>query len=92
MTLKRSLIHSPARHRRAVRLVAGARPIAQTPAYHQFADQSLMLGIPHGADVLSSLGFALVAACGLLCLWPMQGGRPSMRAATAIGCSWSACC
>ena len=53
-------------------LLAGG-PIAQMAGYHQFADQSVLLGVPHGADVFSNLGFALVAIWGLLRLWPMQG-------------------
>lgn len=39
-------------------------PIAQLPNYHDFADQHTLFGIPHGADVLSNLGFALVALWG----------------------------
>lgn len=54
-------------------------PIAQLPNYHQFADQSALLGVPNGADVLSNLGFALVGAWGLLRLWPMRG-VPSLDA------------
>ena len=39
-------------------------PIPQLSHYHDFADQSLWMGIPHAADVLSNLGFGLVAAVG----------------------------
>lgn len=39
-------------------------PIAQPAGYHAFADQAVVFGIPHVADVLSNLGFALVAAWG----------------------------
>lgn len=39
-------------------------PIAQLANYHDFADQKTVLGIPHFADVLSNLGFALVAMWG----------------------------
>ncbi len=39
-------------------------PIAQPPGYHAFADQEVVFGIPHFADVLSNLGFALVALWG----------------------------
>jgi hypothetical protein len=49
-------------------------PIAQLPHYHDFADQTVWAGVPHGADVLSNIGFALVAVWGILRLWPMQGG------------------
>lgn len=45
-------------------------PIAQLANYHDFADQDLVLGIPHFADVLSNLGFALVAIWGWLHLAP----------------------
>jgi hypothetical protein len=48
-------------------------PIAQLPHYHEFADQSVWAGVPHAADVLSNLGFALVAVWGILRLWPMRG-------------------
>lgn len=39
-------------------------PIAQLPDYHDFADRTEVVGIPHFADVLSNLGFALVALWG----------------------------
>jgi len=39
-------------------------PIAQLPDYHDFADQTTGFGIPHFADVISNLGFALVALWG----------------------------
>ena len=39
-------------------------PISQLAHYHDFADQSQWMGIPHAADVLSNLGFVLVAALG----------------------------
>ena len=39
-------------------------PIAQLPNYHDFADQTTAFGIPHFADVISNLGFALVAVWG----------------------------
>jgi len=47
-------------------LAAGAMalhgPIPQLAHYHAFADQRRWLGIPHAADVLSNLPFAIVAA------------------------------
>lgn len=50
-------------------LLAGAAllhgPIAQLPGYHDFADHSTAFGIPHFADVLSNIGFALFAIWGL---------------------------
>jgi len=39
-------------------------PIPQLAHYHDFADQSHWLCIPHSVDVLSNLGFVLVAAIG----------------------------
>lgn len=72
--MKRSLIHLPLLVTVVLCALLLARgPIAQMPGYHQFADQSLLAGIPHFADVLSNLGFALVAAWGVPRLWPMQG-------------------
>jgi hypothetical protein len=53
--------------------------------YHAFADQSATFGIPHAADVLSNLGFALVAIWGWLTLWPrrtseqLRSGWPGYR-------------
>ena len=72
--MKRSLIRLPLLVTVALcALLLAHGPIAQLPNYHQFADQSVLLGVPSGADVLSNLGFVLVAAWGLLRLWPMQG-------------------
>ncbi len=47
-------------------------PIPQWPHYHDFADQRVLLGLPHGADVLSNLGFAVVGCWALLRLWPAR--------------------
>lgn len=40
-------------------------PIAHLDHYHEFADQSVWLGIPHAWDVLSNWGFVLVGGWGL---------------------------
>ena len=48
--------------------------VAQDPAYHRFADQRTLLGIPHFADVLSNLPFIVVGVLGLRTLIP---GCPS---------------
>ncbi len=40
-------------------------PIAQDPAYHRFADRSVVAGIPHAGDVLSNAAFLLAGAAGL---------------------------
>ncbi len=45
-------------------------PIPQDPAYHQFADQRTLFGIPHGLNVLSNLPFLLV---GLWGFWVVFG-------------------
>ena len=43
-------------------------PITQPAGYHTFADQSAYYDIPHFADVVSNIGFALVAVAGALLL------------------------
>jgi hypothetical protein len=45
-------------------------PIRQPDAYHDFADQSLVWGVPHFCDVTSNLGFALAAFWGWMRLAP----------------------
>ncbi len=40
-------------------------PIAQDPAYHLFADQRMLLGIPHFWNVVSNLPFLIVGTLGL---------------------------
>lgn len=47
-------------------------PIPQFDNYHDFADQSPLLGIPNGLDVLSNVGFAMVAVWGFVRLWPQR--------------------
>lgn len=47
-------------------------PILQPEQYHKFADHSLWIGIPHAADVLSNVGFAIVALWGALRLWSQR--------------------
>ena len=60
-------------------------PIAQPVHYHEFADQSVVSGIHHAADVLSNIGFALVAIWGWLALRPrrasdqLRAGWPGYR-------------
>lgn len=75
-------------------------PIAQLPNYHDFADQTHVLGIPHAADVISNLGFALVALWGWKRLrnhehfQALAGGWPGYRLflaslfLTAFGSAW----
>ncbi len=47
-------------------------PIAQPASYNLFADQSVLLGIPHAGDVVSNLGFALAALWGWARLQPAR--------------------
>lgn len=78
--MKRYLLYLPTA---AIGLVAALMllhgPITQPALYHQFADHSFWAGIPHAADVLSNLGFALVALWGARRLWP-QRHHPAVRA------------
>jgi hypothetical protein len=46
--------------------------IAQDPAYHQFADQRTILGIPHFFDVISNVPFFFVGIWGF---WAVQRSR-----------------
>jgi hypothetical protein len=50
-------------------------PIPQDPDYHRFADQRVLLGIPHAGDVLSNVAFLLAGVPGLALLWrkPLAG-------------------
>lgn len=52
-------------------------PVAQLPNYHDFADQKTFFGIPHFVDVLSNLGFILVALWGWSQL-PRAGEHPDL--------------
>jgi hypothetical protein len=53
--------------------------------YSEFANQSALFGIPHAADVLSNIGFALVALWGWFALYPqrasdqLRAGWPGYR-------------
>ena len=47
-------------------------PIAQLDHYHDFADQQTLLGIPHFGDVVSNIGFALLALIGWINLAPAR--------------------
>jgi hypothetical protein len=42
-----------------------APPLRQDPAYHEFADRRVILGVPHGSNVLSNVGFLLAGAWAL---------------------------
>lgn len=75
-------------------------PIAQSQAYHAFADRRLLAGIPNAMDVLSNLAFLVAGAYGL---WTVARGRAVVRerwettgwvivfagvVATAAGSAW----
>jgi hypothetical protein len=58
-----------------LRLLANGT-IVQDEAYHEFADQRRLLGVPHLLDVISNLPFLVVGAAGmLLCLGPLRPPR-----------------
>lgn len=74
-------------------------PIAQFEDYHAFADRLTLFGIPHFCDVLSNLGFAVVALWGLWRLaprrrshfahsWPGYALFLAGLLLTALGSSW----
>ncbi|WP_273428118.1 hypothetical protein [Chitinibacter tainanensis] len=72
-------------------------PIQQLPDYHHFADRRSWLGLPNAADVLSNLGFALVALWGGWRLSRANPAHPAWRAyalfflallLTAVGSGW----
>jgi glutathione peroxidase len=50
-------------------------PISQSPAYHQFADQRSLLGIPNFLDVVSNLPFMIVGVAGFRTL--VRNDHPS---------------
>ncbi len=43
--------------------------IPQSEAYHNFADQRALLGIPNCLDVVSNFAFLIVGAWGLVVVW-----------------------
>jgi len=72
-------------------LLAGAviyalPPIPQDPAYHQFADQRRLLGVPSLWNVVTNLGFVAVGLAGLLRFrrGGCPGGLPELRAAYGL--------
>jgi hypothetical protein len=62
-------------------------PIPQLPHYHDFADQRVLVGVTHGADVLSNIGFAVVGSWGLWRLWPARRRPQLAKGGRATGCS-----
>ena len=69
-------------------------PIAQLHNYHAFADQRTLFGIAHVGDVLSNLGFLLVALVGAFRMWRARQTDPAQAlfltalAMTAAGSTW----
>jgi len=61
-------------------------PIAQSPAYHAFADQRTLLGIPYAADVLSSVAFAIVGGAAIAGLARVGRARHDR---VSEACLWS---
>lgn len=62
--------------------VAWMPPVPQDPAYHDFADQRTLYGIPNYWNVVSNLAFVIAALPGLLLLagkLPLAGGLPELR-------------
>lgn len=59
----------------ALTLLAALLPAAALPAgYHAFADQRVLLALPHAVDVLSNMPFALIGAWGLWALHRLPRG------------------
>lgn len=56
----------------AVAITIYAGPVAQDPAYHQFADTRRLLGINNFWNVVSNLPFLMV---GILGVWRLRSGR-----------------
>lgn len=79
-------------------------PIPQDPAYHRFADDRPLAGMPNAADVLSNLPFLVVGVLGMrFALGAVGGGSPAFAhraeavpwvvffaavALTAFGSAW----
>ena len=72
-------------------------PIAQLADYHHFADQRALSGIANAGDVLSNVGFLLVAVYGFVTLRSGRRDDPARTAyavffaaigATAVGSTW----
>src|SRR5438105_2709142 len=49
----------------AVVTLAAVPPFPQDPAYHGFADQRTLFGVPHALNVLSNLPFVVFGLFGL---------------------------
>jgi hypothetical protein len=67
----------------AILVLVSFGPIPQPAAYHAFADQRSLWGIPHSNDTLTNLPFLLVGLAGLFALrrGVPAGGLPMLRPA-----------
>ncbi len=63
------------------------KPIPQDLKYHQFADQRLLLGIPHFGDVLSNLPFLIIGLWGLILIWRYSSDPKIIESSAEIS-SW----
>lgn len=69
----------------AIAAVLAQPPLAQDAAYHAFADQRTLLGVPHAWNTLSNLAFALTGLAGLAALRANRDGDfAGLRAAWAV--------
>ncbi len=57
-----------------VGVVACLPPIPQDPAYHNFADQRTLLGVPHCLNVISNIPFLIVGVWGLIWVFSHASG------------------
>lgn len=81
-------------------VLAAVGPVPQNPAYHNFADQRTLLGIPNFLDVVSSMTYLLAGLAGIAisCKKVIPGGLPELRVPyllfftgvmlTGIGSAW----
>jgi hypothetical protein len=53
-------------------------PLPQPTAYHNFADQQTMLGVPHAQNVLSNWPFIAVGAAGIWFMGSSRSHRPGV--------------
>lgn len=63
----------------AALVVAIAVPITRPPAFHRYADQRALAGIPHAGDVLSNLPFLIVA------LWALRRATTNLARLACAG-------
>lgn len=64
----------------AMLAVAALPPIAQDPAYHDFADRRGLLGIPNFLNIFSNVAFLAVGGAGMLLCARRRGSLGAARA------------